>query len=258
MPFQTFGLTMIFILYAYGGWNEMPYVAAEVRNPTKNILRAMLLGTVAVSAIYILVSLAFVHALSFEGTVQSKAVAADVLKKGVGDWGGKFISLLISISALGAVNGQIFTGGRIYYAMGAQHRLFARLGQWHPTLGTPVWSLLIQAVITVALVIGFGRAEGAFKALVIFTTPVFWLFLVMVAQSTFVLRQFEPDAPRPYKMPLFPLPAVIFALSSFYMAYTGIDYALSNKSSQAFWSIGLLLAGVVLCLFDRKPGSAER
>jgi APA family basic amino acid/polyamine antiporter len=256
-PYASFGLTMILVLFAYGGWNEMAYVGAEVRDPTKNILRAMLLGTVAVAAIYIAVTLAFVHTLGFEGTVHSKAVAADVLGLGFGDFGRKFISLLISVSALGAINGQIFTGARIYYAMGSEHRLFALLGRWHPRLGTPVWSLLIQAAITLAIIFGFGRSSGGFKAMVIFTTPVFWLFLVMVAQATFVLRQFEPNAPRPYKMPLFPAPAIIFAMSSFYMAYTGIAYAIGNSSSEAFWSIGLLLVGMVLCLFDRKPDAAE-
>ena len=78
------GFALIFVFFAYGGWNEMAYVSAEVRHPQKNILRALVLGTLAVAAVYIAVNLAFVHALGFAGLQQSKAVAADVLSLGIG------------------------------------------------------------------------------------------------------------------------------------------------------------------------------
>ncbi len=113
------GLAMIFVLFTYGGWNEMAYVAAEVKEPRKNILRALLVGTLAVTAIYVLVNLAFLHALGLDGA-RHATVAADVLELGIGPWAGLAISLLICISALGAINGQIFTGARIYYAMGSR------------------------------------------------------------------------------------------------------------------------------------------
>ena len=104
------GFALIFVFLAYGGWNEMAYVSAEVRHPQKNILRALLLGTLAVAAVYIAVNLAFVHALGFAGLQQSKAVAADVLSLSIGPRAGKCISLLICITALGGINGMIFTG----------------------------------------------------------------------------------------------------------------------------------------------------
>ena len=115
----------------------MPYVSAEVRHPQKNILRALLLGTLAVSAVYIAVNLAFVHALGFAGLQQSKAVAADVLRMGIGPWAGNCISLLICITALGGINGMIFTGARIFYAMGTEHRLYSWLGQWNSKTDAP-------------------------------------------------------------------------------------------------------------------------
>lgn len=257
----NFGLAMIFVLFAFGGWNEMAYVGAEVRDPKKNILRALTLGTVAVAAIYILVTLAFLHALGLEGTRNSKAVAAEVLDLGLGGWGDRLISLLISISALGAINGQIFTGARIYYAMGKEHPLFSVLGRWNARLGTPVWSLVVQGVITLAVIVGFGwmGADKGFQRMVIFTTPVFWIFLVMVGQSLFVLRRHEPHTPRPYRVPLYPIPPILLCLSSLYMVFTSVDYAMQpfNRSYEAFWSIGLLLAGVVMCFFDPKPASSE-
>ncbi len=131
----------------------MAYVGAEVKEPRKNILRALLVGTLAVTAIYVLINLAFLHALGLNSVRQATAVAADVLRLGIGAWAGPAISVLICISALSAINGQIFTGARIYYAMGTEHRLYAWLGRWNARRGTPVCSLLIQGAITLVLVV---------------------------------------------------------------------------------------------------------
>jgi basic amino acid/polyamine antiporter, APA family len=252
-----FGLAMVFVLFTYGGWNEMAYVGAEVRDPRKNILRAMLLGTVAVTVIYLLVNAAFLHALGLDGA-RKPTVAADVLQLGVGDWAGRLISVLVCISALGAINGQIFTGARIYSAMGKDHRLYAWLGQWSPRFGTPVFSLVAQAAITLALVAGFGMSKSGFDSMVIFTTPVFWLFLALVGVAVFVLRYREPATERPYRVPGYPLPPIIFCLSSLFMVYSSLDYAWSNRSWEAFWAVGLLLAGGVMALFDVLPRTKKR
>jgi len=252
-------LAMILVLYTYGGWNEMAYVGAEVCRPEKNILRALLLGIVGVTAIYLAVTGAFLWALGFSGTAASGAVAADVLRQAVGPWGARLISLLICLSALGAINGQIFTGARIYYAMGTEHRLFARLGQWNRWFGTPAWSLAMQAGITLALVIGFGLwAEGAFQAMVEFTTPIFWGFFLLVGVSLFVLRRREPDVPRPYRVPLYPLTPAVFCLSSLTMLYASIRYAIEQSSFEAAWAVGLLLIGAVFALFDRRSDSKRQ
>ncbi len=249
-PLADFGLAMIFVLFAYGGWNEMAYVAAEVKEPRKNILRALLVGTLAVTAIYLLVNLAFVHALGLAATGHTKVPAADVLELAIGSWAGQAISLLICISALGAINGQIFTGSRIYYAMGTEHRLYAWLGRWNARRGTPVSSLLIQGAITLALAVWFGlsRGEKGFEKMVIFTTPGFWFFLALVGVSLIVLRWREPAVARPYRVPGYPVTPILFSLSSAFMAYAGLDYAVHNRSWEALWSIAILLAGIVVML----------
>ncbi len=192
---SQFGFAMIFVFYAYGGWNEMAYVAAEVRNPRRNISRALILGTVGVTAMYLLVTLAFVHAMGLDGLRRSGNVAADVLQLGLGHQGRKLISLLICISALGGTHGMIFTGARIYYAMGRDHRLYAWLGRWSPRFGTPVISLLIQGAITLGLIVGFGLTASGFERMVKFTSPPFWAFLVLVGLSVFVLRGRRGQSP---------------------------------------------------------------
>ncbi|HEX2971517.1 MAG TPA: amino acid permease [Tepidisphaeraceae bacterium] len=247
-----FRFALILILYAYGGWNEMAYVAAEVREPQRNILRSLLLGTLAVTLIYVLANVAFVHALGLQGVRNSGAVAADVLRLGLGQWGGRIISLLICLSALGAINGMIFTGARITYAMGTEHRLYAWLGAWNERRGTPVRSLMIQAVITLALVIGFGRTQSGFGSLVNFTTPVFWIFFLLVGASLFVLRVQEPGIMRPYRVPGYPVTPGLFCASSLFMLYASLSYAMENRSAEGLWAIGILLVGGMLCWMERE------
>lgn len=255
---SDFYLPMILILYAFGGWNEMAYVAAEVRQPDKNIFRSLVLGTVATTAIYVLVTLAFLHALGLAGVQRAEAVAADVLAIPLGEWGRRLISLLICVSALGAINGLIFTGARIYYAMGQDHRLYAWLGRWNPRLGTPVNSLVVQALITLPLVVGFGLTQDGFSSLVNFTTPVFWIFFLLVGISLFVLRAREPQVARPYRVPLYPVVPLLFCASSLFMVYASISWAVSQRSYDALWSIGLLAAGMLLAAWEALRGAPGR
>jgi amino acid transporter len=254
---RDFGMAMVFVLFTYGGWNEMAFVAAEVRHPTKNILRALLWGTLAVTAIYLLVTLAFLHALGFQD-MRRPTLAADVLQLGLGDWAGRAISVLICISALGVINGQIFTGSRIYYAMGKDHRLYAWLGRWNPRLGTPVPSLLIQSLITLVLVVGFGSTASGFESMVKFTTPAFWFFLVLVGLAVFILRYREPQVPRPFRTTLYPITPILFCLSSAFMVYSSLDHAVTNRSWEAIWAVAILLLGVVMIFLNRPlPRSQE-
>ncbi len=251
-----FGLAMIFVLFTYGGWNEMAYVAAEVKEPRKNILRALLVGTLAVTAIYVLVNLAFVHALGLEGT-RHATVAADVLALGIGTWAGQAISLLICISALGAINGQIFTGSRIYYAMGSDHRLYAWLGRWNARRGTPVCSLLIQGAITLALVVWFGLTRNGFESMVIFTTPGFWFFLMLVGVSVFVLRRREPAVERPFRVPGYPRHAdpLLPLLGLHGLLQRGLRRAEPTVGKR-IWSIAILLVGVAMSFYSTSSRSA--
>ena len=167
-----------------------------------------------------------------------------MLQIGLGSRGVQLISLLICISALGAINGMIFTGGRIYYAMGTEHRLYAWLGRWSPRWQTPARSLLVQAAVTLALVVGFGMSGSGFKNLVIFTTPVFYAFFLLVGVTLLVLRYREPQTPRPFRVPWYPLVPILFCLSSAVHAlrqpFLGLrEYAAtrpSGRSALCLWA----------------------
>ena len=266
----NFTLAMIFVLFTFGGWNEMSFVAAEVRNPKKNIFRALVLGTVAITIIYVLVAVASIRALGFEGVQQTEALASEIVELRFANWGGYAVSLMICISSLGAITGMLFTGARIQYAMGTEHRLFAWLGQWSRRFDTPIRSLTVQTAIALALIVMCGPNKDAFERLVIFTTPVFWFFLMLVALSVFILRVHDPDTERPYRVFGYPITPALFCFSCWFMFDSSINYMLFMASQyedrlvdvlgvkllpEFLWAALILTAGVAVCLVERagKP-----
>jgi amino acid transporter len=198
-PPSDFRLAMILVLFTYGGWNEVSYVAAELRNPERDLYRSLLVGIAVVTTVYVTVNLAFLRVLGLSGVAASEAVAADVLTPVHGDWGGRLISLLVCVSSLGAINGMLFTGSRIYYVVGSKHPLLGWLGRWSGRLDSPVRALVLQALITIALIVGFGWYKQGFERLTYFTTPVYWFFaFVLLSRSgsgtNAGFRRFLPDS----------------------------------------------------------------
>jgi amino acid transporter len=267
------GLALILVLYAYGGWNDAVFVAAEVREPRRNLPRVLLLGTGGIALIYLAVNAAYLSALGFAGLRASHAPAAEVLALAAGPWGQRAMTALVMVSALGAVQGLLFTGSRIYAGVGRDHALFARLARWHPRLGTPVGALLAQSAVTLLWILAVGTAwgrtgldaaasalglaglpwdrfGGGFDTLVAGTAPVFWLFFLGTGTALLVLRWREPDAARPFRVPLFPLTPLCFCASCLYMLHASVAYA------GALSAVGLvpLALGLPLYLLSRRRG----
>ena len=246
-------LALIMVLFTYGGWSEMAYVSAEIRDPSRNVLRALLLGSGTVTLIYLLTNISFVNALGLPGVRASEAVAADVVSGQFTGWGERAISLLICISCLGTINGMIFTGSRIFYKVGTEHRCFHWLGRWDERFDAPTRSLVLQAAVTLALVIGFGPNRDAFKRLVVFTTPVFWFFFLAVGVSLFVLRFRDAGAARPFRVTFYPLTPILFCASCLFMLYASLNWAYQNGSHEVLWSLLILASGLGICLTRRSP-----
>ncbi len=235
-------LALILVMFTYGGWNEMAYVAAEIKNPRRNIVRGLVAGTVTVTVLYLLMNGAFIAALGLGPMAASQAVAVDTVARVFPDAAARAIAVLICISALGAVNGLILTGARISYALGAGHPAFRLLGVWHPRLGTPVWSLAIQGAISLGIIL----LAGSFLDTIIYTAPVVWLFLCGTGLSVFVLRRREPELARPYRVSAYPLPPLIFSLSALFMLYSSATYALVKVPWGLILLLGVLLSGALL------------
>ena len=261
----NYSLAMILVLFAYGGWSEMVYVAAEVRDPKRNILRAMLLGTVAVAAIYTVVNLAFIHSLGLGGFRGAKAVAGEVLQLGLGAWGDRVDQRHHLHLGLERRERSDLHGCASYYAMGSDHRIYAPLGRWsRRTLAPPFgrwpfrrrsrWrrcSLSVFSPKNTLTAAGFG---SGFERMVIFTTPIFWGFLVLVGLALFVLRWREPEVLRPYRVPLYPWIPIVFCSVGLFMAYSGLRYAISNAEHtyEALWALVAMAIGIVATFFDTK------
>lgn len=272
LPYLGFGLSMVLVLYAYGGWNDAAFVAAEVRDRSRNMPLALIFGTGGIMLVYLLVNAAYLWGLGFSGLRGSNAPAADVLALALGNGGSKAMSLLVMLSALGAINGLIFTGSRVYASLGRDHRIFVWLGGWSGRRGAPIGALLAQAVISLLFVFavgsGAGRQQmdlaltqlgfqplpgeetlGGFETLVAGTAPVFWGFFLLTGISVFVLRAKDRDIERPFSAPLFPLEPIVFCGTCSYMLYSAVKYA----GGLSLLGIVPLLVGLPLYLLSRRP-----
>lgn len=233
-----YSLALIFVLFTYGGWNEMAYVAGEVHNPRRNIVRALVLGTAAVTVLYLGVNAAFLHVLGYPGVTASGAVATDTVSRVFPQAGAMLISALICVSALGAVNGLIFTGARISYAMGADHALFRALGRWHPRFGTPATALAVQGAIAITLIV----ALGSFVNAILYTAAVVYAFYCASTVAVIVLRRKEPGRERPFRVPGYPVTPLLFAAVCLFLIRSAVLY----KPDIAVAAGVLLLLGLPL------------
>ncbi len=247
----SLGLAMIFVLLSYGGWNEAAYISAELQDVRRNMIRVLLWSIGIISGVYLLVNLAYLHGLGVAGMAQSKAVAADLMRRVAGEPGAVFISLLITVSALSSMNATIFTGARTNYALGQDFSLFRFLGRWHDRSNTPTQALLVQGAISLALVLLGSLTREGFKTMVDYTAPVFWLFFLLTGISLFVLRAKEPDAPRPFRVPLYPLTPILFCLSCGYLVYSSLNYT----GMGAMVGVAVLLAGIPVLLWMQLRSS---
>jgi amino acid transporter len=237
-------LALILVLFAFGGWNEMAYVAAEVKDARRNITRALVLGVAGVAVLYLLVNGAFLYTLGYSGLAGSKAAAADSIATVLPDAGARLISALICISALGVVSGLVFTGARISYAVGADHAAFRIMGQWHPRTGTPVRALVVQGAIAVALVL----ALGSFEDTVLYTAATVYAFYLATTVAVVVLRFREPGVERPYRVTGYPVTPLVFAFACAYLVYSSAEY----KPVNAAISCGIVLAGLPIYWLSRR------
>lgn len=250
--FASFWQAMVFVMFAYGGWSDMAMVGAEVRNPRKNLFRALILGAGAVTAIYLLTNVAYFMALGFDGILASKSPAQVVISGAMGDIAGRVMSGLICVSCLGAIQGLIFTGARVQFAVGQDHRFFTWLGKWNALTQAPLRALVAQLIAAVLLLLAAwfraGRDSGAtddsFDQMVVYTGFVYWGSLLAVAAAFMVLRDRDGHAGG-YKTPWFPLLSLLFLATMAAMVYATVRYAFFEKLEKGE-GIGWFLMALVV------------
>jgi basic amino acid/polyamine antiporter, APA family len=243
---------MVFVLFTYGGWNDAAYISAEVRNPHRNMARALLYSIGLITLLYVLVNIAYAKGLGYDAMARSDAVAADLLRRAWGPAGEKIISVMIAISAITSVNGSMIVGARSNYALGREWRFMRWLGRWDEASGSPRRAMLVQGVIAFLLVIFGAVQDTGFKGLVEYSLPVFWGFFMLTGVALFVLRSREPDAPRPFRVPGYPVVPAIFVLSCASLLYSSLAY----HREHALVGLAVLAAGAMVLVaglaFSRK------
>lgn len=235
------GLALIFVLLTYGGWNEAAYLTAEMRDTRHNIVRALLIGIIVITSLYVLLNLAYLNALGLSGMKESKAVAADLMRATWGEGGAWLLSIVVVSAALSTLNATVFTGARTNYALGRDYAIFSALGRWSEQAAAPVNALLVQGVIALALVLLASFTPDGFQTMVAYTAPAFWLFFMLTAISLFVLRRHVPVNADPFRVPFYPVTPLLFVAACAFMLYSSFTYAMSLDPGSIGAIIGICM-----------------
>ena len=239
----SFLTALIGVLWSFGGWHHASYMAGEAINPQKNVPRAMILGTLIVTAVYILMNMAYFSLLSIDQFAASDRVAGDAMST-IFKNGGRMVSLGIMISVFGTIGIYTMSAPRIYYAMAKDGIFFKSLAKVHPVYHTPYIAMWFQAIWAVILLV-FWRT---FSDLVTYTTFMDIVFMTLAGISLFVFRIKRPDAERIVKVPLYPILPLIFVLIS----GAFVINTIFEKPTQAIAGLILLVIGMVSYLFFKK------
>lgn len=239
----AFLTALIGVLWSFGGWHHTSYMAGEAIEPKKDVPRAMILGTLIVTAVYILVNIAYFSLLNIDQFAASNRVAGDTIGS-IFTYGGKLVSLAIMISVFGTIGIYTMSAPRIYYAMAKDGIFFKQLAQIHPKYKTPYVAMWTQAIWAVILLVFW----QTFSDLVTYVTFMDIAFMCMAGMGLFILRAKRPNAERLVKVPWYPIVPAIFVIISFaFVINTVIE-----KPVQAIAGLVLLLLGLLSYLYFKK------
>jgi APA family basic amino acid/polyamine antiporter len=240
----SFGLALIGVLWSYGGWQHASYLGGEVHNAKKILPRAMVLGALIVTVVYILVNLAYLSVLSIDEVSSSTAVASDALMK-ISVSGGIIVAILIALSTYGTASIYTLSAPRIYFKMGDDKVFFSWLSDIHGVFGTPVKAILLQSFWAGVLLLFW----GTFENLVTYVVFMDWIFMTMAAIALFVFRnRFGKPSKGEYKVRFFPLvPLVFIVISTWFLGST-----LVGRPEQAIAGLLLVILGLPFYLVFKR------
>lgn len=229
-----FGLALVSVLWVYDGWADVSFVAGEVENPRKNLPRILVIGTCGIIVIYLLANFAYLAVLPVEEIRHSKLVAADVAQRLLGTTGVAFVGVVVMISTFGGLNGSMFTGPRVLFAMADDGMLFSALARVHPRYKTPSVAIAFVAVMAAIFVLA-GTFEQLADAFVTAIVP----FYALAVASVFAFRR-RKDYDPPFRVPLYPLVPALFIVSTILL----LGNAVIDPGSR--WATLGVLGGIVL------------
>ena len=247
---HAFGAAMIAVLWAYNGWNYLPMVAGEIKDPGRNVPRALMAGVLIVLAVYGSINVAYFYALPIEEVATSNSAAypnappvgAKAAQTFLGPVAAAMVSLIFFVSTIGALNGVVLSTARIPFAMAREGLFFERFGEIS-SRRVPVWAMGMQAIWASVLAL-----SGSFDQLTNLAMFAYCLFYALTASSVFVLRRTMPDTPRPYRVWGYPVVPAAFVVVA---AWVALNSVWANPVEAATAST-LIVAGLPLYLHYRR------
>lgn len=207
VSFSSVGVALIACVLAYDGWIQMTFVAGEIRNPQRNIVLALALGSLACIAIYVMANVAYMRVLTIPEIAASDHVAASAVSRVLGPIGGAAVALITLVSIIGTLNGCFLTSPRLYFAQARDGLFLRKFGEIHPRFKTPHFAIAAQAIWAAALLL-----SGSYETLLDYAMFALWLSYGVMVAGVMVLRRTHPQTARPYKMWGYPVTAVLFVI----------------------------------------------
>lgn len=240
------GAALVAVLWAYEGWHVVSFTAAEFRNPARDLPKSLLWGALALAAIYLSANAAYYHVLTPAQLQASDRAAATAVNAVYGGPAAALVTALIVASILGAVNGMVLTGPRVYFAMAQDGMFFRSFGKLNAARA-PTLAILLQGIWSSCLALA-----GTFQELFTFVVFTAWIFYGLSVFAVIVLRRRRPDLDRPYRVPFYPAIPILFVLAAVFI--TAITVV--NGPVHALYGIGLILIGLPIYWLSFQHRSA--
>ena len=248
----AFGLALVSVLWAYDGWADLTFISGEIKDPRKNIPRALLVGTGLVIAIYLLANVAYLAMFSMDEIAKSKLVAADAAARVMGAGGVAFVAITVMLSTFGTLNGSILTSPRVFYAMADEGLFFEKFRAVHTRFHTPYLAILLTAGLGVVFVMlrTFEQLADTFVTAII---P----FYALGVASIYALRK-RADYSPPFTVPLYPLTPILFVLAIIYLLVNQLLDPGARMPTLAVFGVILLGVPIYFLTVGRRPDSLPR
>ena len=235
-----FGVALIACVLACDGWVQLSFVAGEIRNPRRNILWALAIGSAACTAVYVLANIAYMRVLSIPEIAASEHVGASVAERVMGHAGGAIVSVIILMSIIGTLNGCFLTSPRIYFAQARDGLFFRKFAEVHPKHQTPGFAIVAQGAWAAVLLI-----SGSYESLLDYAMFAIWLSYGFMVAGVIVLRIKRPGLIRPYRMWGYPVTPILFLLITAWF----LGNMIVTRPVPSLAGLGLILTGVPIYFF---------
>jgi basic amino acid/polyamine antiporter, APA family len=243
-----FMAALVAALWAYDGWNDLNMVAGEVKRPERNVPIALIAGVATVGVLYVLVNAGVQYVLPANAIAASQRPASDAVALVVGRFGASIVSAGMAVSMLVTLNGTIMSGARVPFAMARDGYFFRALAEVHPRFHTPSAAIVVQAVLSIILLL-LGGNFRQFFSLAIFAE---WLFYMIAGSTVFVFRWRDPQAARPYRVFGYPfVPAAFIAVAAVLLYYT-----FRENWPYSMYGLLVILAGIPVFAWFRRRRQA--